>query len=81
MAARKGLNFEKSMARLEEIVERLESGEASLDETIKLFEEGKKLGQDSRRRLLEVEKKIQLIVEKEDGEIEAVDFADDENEH
>ena len=72
--AKKRISFEKAMARLEEIVERLESGEASLDETISLFEEGKRLGQECRRQLSEVEKKIQIIVEKENGEIETTDF-------
>jgi len=63
------------MARLEEIVQRLESGEASLDETIRLFEEGRQLGQECQRQLTEVERKIQMIVEKEDGRIDTVDFS------
>ncbi len=73
------MSFEKAMARLEEIVQRLESGQASLDETIRLFEEGKRLGQDCRRQLTEVEKKIQKIVEKENGEIALEDFETDED--
>jgi exodeoxyribonuclease VII small subunit len=79
--AKKKLSFEKAMARLDEIVERLESGEASLDETIRLFEEGKRLGQECRRQLTAVEKKIQVIVEKENGDIETTDLeeADDDN--
>jgi len=79
-AEKKKISFEKAMARLEEIVERLESGQASLDETIRLFEEGKKLGQECRRQLSEVEKKIEMIVEKEGGEIETVDFGHEGNE-
>lgn len=39
----KKLNFESAMARLKEIVERLESGEAPLEEAMALFEEGAKL--------------------------------------
>ena len=70
----KKIVFEKAITRLEEIVERLESGEASLDETIRLFEEGKRLGQECRRQLTEWEKKIQIIVEKEGGEIEISDL-------
>jgi exodeoxyribonuclease VII small subunit len=73
--ANKKISFEKAMARLEEIVQRLESGEASLDETIRLFEEGKQLGRECQRQLTEVEKKIQMIVEKENGQIETVDFS------
>jgi exodeoxyribonuclease VII small subunit len=74
MAKKKKLSFEKKMARLEEIVERLESGEAALDETIRLFEEGKQLGQECRDELTAFEKKIQMIVEKENGQIDQVDF-------
>jgi len=70
----KQITFEKAMARLEEIVARLESGEASLDEMIRLFQEGKRLGQQCRRQLTEWEKKIQIIVEKEGGEIEISDL-------
>ena len=76
MAKRK-VSFEKAVERLEEIVERLESGEATLDETIHLFEEGKRLGQDCRRQLAEWERKIQKIVEKEDGDIELTDFGEE----
>lgn len=75
--AKKKVSFEKAVERLEAIVERLESGEASLEETIKLFEEGKRLGQDCRRQLVAWEKKIQMIVEKENGEIETTDFGDE----
>ena len=42
MAAKK-LKFEEAMQRLQEIVGKLESGEASLEESMKLFEEGAKL--------------------------------------
>lgn len=39
----KKLNFESAMGRLQEIVQRLESGEAPLEEAMALFEEGAKL--------------------------------------
>ena len=42
MAAKK-LKFEEAMSRLQEIVEKLESGEESLENSMKLFEEGAKL--------------------------------------
>lgn len=47
--AKKGLgmkNFEKSLLRLEEIVAKLEEGESSLEELLKLYEEGSKLAKD-----------------------------------
>lgn len=75
--AQKKMVFEKAMARLEEIVARLESGEASLDETIALFEEGKRLGLECSRQLTEWEKKIQMIIEKTNGQVELTEFGED----
>ncbi len=43
MATKKEMSFEKAISRLEEIVSILETGECSLDDSIKLFEEGTKL--------------------------------------
>ena len=47
MAARKKLNFESSMARLEEIVSLLEKGDAPLEKAMSLFEEGAGLLRES----------------------------------
>ncbi len=44
-------NFEKSLNRLEEIVLKLETGESSLDELLKLYEEGSKLVIDLKENL------------------------------
>lgn len=41
--AEKKLSFEQGLARLEEIAAQLEGGEASLDQSLKLFEEGARL--------------------------------------
>ena len=43
MAEKKGADFEQSLGRLEELVEAMESGDLSLEEMIKHFEEGTKL--------------------------------------
>ena len=43
MAERKKKTFESSLARLEDIVKSMESGDAMLDETLSLYEEGVKL--------------------------------------
>ena len=61
--------FEAAMARLQEIVEKLEGGEAPLDESLTLFEEGAVLSQLCSRRLNEAEQKIRKIsaVEKAEG--------------
>lgn len=44
-------NFEKSLNRLEEIVLKLETGESSLDELLKLYEEGSKLVMELKENL------------------------------
>ena len=55
------LTFEEQMQRLEEIVEILDDGEASLDEMIALYEEGIQRSQYCRQYLEQAEHKITLI--------------------
>jgi exodeoxyribonuclease VII small subunit len=61
-------DFEKSFQQLEKIVQRLEGEELSLDESLKLFEEGISLSRFCHRKLEEVEKKIELILADAKGE-------------
>lgn len=70
---RKG-DFEKSLARLEEVVKRLESPELSLDEAMKLFEEGVKLSRDCQKQLEEAEGRVEILLKKADGKIAAEPF-------
>ena len=59
-------NFEKSISELEQIVETLEKGDLSLEETLKKFEEGMKLSQFCQQSLTDAQNKInQLIKESE----------------
>ena len=60
--------FESQTAQLAEIVNTLQSGEASLDEAMKLFEKGVKLAAECNKMLDTAEKKVNLILE-ETGEI------------
>jgi len=63
MAVRPRSNeFEKAFQQLEKIVQRLESEELPLDESLHLFEEGIRLSRFCHQRLEEVEKKIELIL-------------------
>lgn len=63
MAARPRSNeFEKAFQQLEKIVQRLESEELPLDESLHLFEEGIRLSRFCHQRLEEVEKKIETIL-------------------
>ena len=59
--AEKKLTFEQAMARLEEVVSRLEGGETSLDESLKLFEEGAKLMGQCTALLDKAEQKVTLL--------------------
>jgi len=72
--ATKSKSFEESIARLEAIVKLLESGEASLDESIKLYSEGVKLVGECNKKLDETERKIKLLTVGTDGEVIEQDF-------
>lgn len=67
------LNFEKALIRLEEVVNKLENEELSLDESLKVFEEGVNLYRLCSKELSEAEKKISLIVQ-ENGEFKKIPF-------
>ncbi len=60
MAAKK-LTFEKSIERIKEIVVSLEDGTSSLDEAVKLYEEGAKLTASCYKMLEEAEQKISIV--------------------
>lgn len=74
MAERKKKTFESSLARLEEIVKSMESGEAMLDETLSLYEEGVKLIQFCTKALDTAEQKIKILQKGEDGTLMETDF-------
>ena len=61
------LSFEAALKRLEEIVRKLESGEASLDEAIVLYNEGDRLRQQCEARLKAAQAKIEQIQIGRDG--------------
>lgn len=76
---RKG-EFEKSLMRLEEVVKRLESAELSLDEAMKLFEEGVRLSRDCQKQLEEAEGRVEILLKKADGKVVAEPFETEEKE-
>jgi exodeoxyribonuclease VII small subunit len=75
---RKG-EFEKSLTRLEEVVKRLESTDLSLEEAMKLFEEGVKLSRDCQKQLEEAEGRVEILLRKADGKIQAEPFETNED--
>ena len=58
--------FEESLEKLSRLVEKMESGDLSLDESLKIFEEGIKLSKDCQNALSEAEKKVQALLLEED---------------
>ena len=70
--------FEEAIKELEEIVGKLERGDASLDESLKLFEEGIGLAQFCQKTLDTAEKKVSVLIENQNGEVEKKDFTGEE---
>lgn len=71
--------FEAALARLEEIVEELEQGELSLEQSLKLFEEGVKLARLCSVRLEEAERKVEILMKDRAGKLVAKPFEEDDN--
>ncbi len=65
--SKKDPGFEETLARLEEIVRKLEGGETPLDESLGLFEEGVKLVRLCRDKLDEAERKITVLTKNGEG--------------
>ena len=67
-------DFEKSLVRLEEVVRRLESPQLSLDDAMKLFEEGVQLSHECQKQLEEAEGRVEILLKKADGKLTAEPF-------
>ncbi len=72
--------FEEALAELEKVVEKLESGELSLEESLSAFEEGVALVKCCNQKLTEIERKIELLVKDKDGKLQLRPFAEGGNE-
>ena len=71
----KKVDFEKSLTRLEEVVRKLESPQLSLDEAMKLFEEGVELSRECQKQLEEAEGRVEILLKKADGKLTTEPFA------
>ncbi len=60
------MSFEENMEQLEKVVQELESGNLNLEDSIKKFEEGINLSKKCNEILEEAEKKITVLVKKDD---------------
>ncbi len=66
--------FEDSIGKLEEIVNKLETGDVTLDESLSLFEPGIKLSKSCQKMLDNAEKKVSALMANDDGEMEKQAF-------
>ena len=67
-------NFEEMIEGLEQIAKDLESGNLSLDDSVKKFEEGMQISKECSKILEDAEKKISILVKNSDGDIAEEDF-------
>ena len=65
--ADKKLTFETSLQELERIVRRLEEGDSSLEDSLKLFEDGVRLSRECQERLNQAERRIEVLLTDGDG--------------
>jgi len=80
MATRKKkLDYEAAVTELESLVERLEQGDISLEESLKLYESGVLLTRDCQEALNAAEQKVQMLLE-QSGQNTLVDFDPNTNE-
>lgn len=73
-------SFEEKLSSLEAVVERLERGELSLDDSVRLFEEGVLLSNSCKAELEKAEGRIQVLVETTGGGVQVaeLDIEDEE---
>lgn len=64
------LSFETAYARLEEILEKMNSGKVSLEESLKLYEDADRLIHWCSKRLTDAEKKIEILVKNKDAQLQ-----------
>ena len=63
------MSFEEAYVRLEQILEKMNSGKASLDDSLKLYEEADRLISSCNKQLSEAEKKIEVLIKTRNGEL------------
>jgi exodeoxyribonuclease VII small subunit len=56
------MDFEKKLGRLEEIVGKMETGDLSLEDSLKMFEEGVKLSRECNTQLSAAEQKVKILL-------------------
>lgn len=77
MSKKEELNFEELIEKLEDITNKLEKEQLSLDESVKLFEEGMNISKECNSKLEDAEKRITILINKND-EIKEENFIPEE---
>ena len=67
-------SFEESLKKLETIVDQLEKGDLSLEDSLKLFEEGVGLSAACKKELETAEGKVQMLIRQRDGSLKTEPF-------
>jgi exodeoxyribonuclease VII small subunit len=70
------MKFESALEELEQVVEQLESGELSLEDSLAAFEKGVGLVRFCNQKLNEVEKKIEMLVRDKEGKLQLKELRD-----
>lgn len=70
--------FETSLKKLEEIVRRLEGGSLSLEDSLKIFEEGVKHSSFCVKKLDEAERRVEVLLKRKDGSFDREPFDTEE---
>lgn len=68
-------SFEQSLKQLEGIVAQMERGDVSLEDSVKLFEEGTKLAEQCKQQLAEAEGKVEILIKQRNGAMKREPFA------
>lgn len=76
-AKKKEFDFEKALSELEELVEKMEIGNLSLEASLKLFERGIALTRSCQKALAEAEQKVRILIQDNEKQ-ELVNFEDQE---
>ena len=74
------LDFEQSLAQLESLASKLESGDLNLEQSLKAFEQGITLARRAQTALEEAEQKVRVLIER-DGELQQGSLEEEENGH
>ncbi|EAW32069.1 exodeoxyribonuclease VII small subunit [marine gamma proteobacterium HTCC2143] len=75
---KKSIDFEEALDQLEELVEDMENGDLTLEESLKAFEQGIKLTRECQSALSQAEQKVQLLIE-ENGKLKSVDITNSDD--